>query len=155
MKELFQRFSWHCDGGIFYSGGIDFIGKLWDIRSCSVLKNLTSHSGSIVTSIFDSSHHVYSGGQDNSIISWDLRKTSKPYRIAAHTSSVTSLDVKDHILISSSFDKSIKFWSCIDHRLYHSIEECFQPVLCFKSTEHCLVTISKDGKCRLYGENVL
>jgi len=149
---LVNTVSCHTDGSLAFAGGVDTVGRLWDLRSCSSIKVLTGHSGRIICSEFDGGFHVITGGGDNSIHVWDLRNLKRSKKILAHNGPVTSIVPWNDTLISSSMDRSIAVWSQLDFRLYKRFDECPSPVVgCVISQESSnIITASKDGSWRFY-----
>jgi U4/U6 small nuclear ribonucleoprotein PRP4 len=154
--------SCHSDGGLIIVGGIDKVGRLWDLRSMRSIKVLQAHVDRVTCSTFGSSgFHVVTGSADHSMIVWDMRNLRRSKRISGHTSTVSSLDAKGDLLLSSSLDLSMKVWSLLDFRTYLTIKQCPSPVVACGFAESAdpqkpfIVSASRDGSCRLYHEDVI
>lgn len=148
--------SCHTDGSLVYTGGNDFVGRLWDLRSFTSIKVLQGHDNKISCSTFDDGFHVITGSADNTIIDWDLRNVTRSKKISGHTSTVTSVSVMGDLLLSSSLDCSLKVWSLLDFRNYSIIKECASPVISSSFAQSddpskpYIIAISRDGSWRFY-----
>lgn len=145
----------HTDGGLVMTGGADFYGRLWDLRSMKVVKVMQGHSNRLTCATFDNDFHVVSGGADNFIIVWDLRNLSRSKKISAHTSVISGVHVSGDILVSSA-SESVKIWSMLDFRTYKVIEDCLSPILGVTMARNSfspfpsIFTCSHDGSWRMY-----
>ncbi|KAK8882361.1 hypothetical protein M9Y10_045003 [Tritrichomonas musculus] len=145
----------HTDGGLVMTGGADFYGRLWDLRSMKMIKVMQGHSNRLTCATFDNDFHAVSGSADNSIIIWDLRNLSRSKRISAHNTVVSSVNVYGDLLISSSND-NIKVWSMLDFRTYKTISDCPSPITCTTITQNSFSSFPSifsafhDGSWRMY-----
>lgn len=107
--------AFHPDGSLAASAGMDSYGLVWDLRSGHCIHRLEGHIRGIRSIDFSPNGYVIAtGGMDNTVKIWDIRKKSLVYTIPAHTNIVTTVmfEKKDgQFLVTSSFDKSVKFWS--------------------------------------------
>ncbi|OHT09977.1 hypothetical protein TRFO_20965 [Tritrichomonas foetus] len=145
----------HNDGGLVMTGGSDFFGRLWDLRSMKMVKVLQGHGNRITCGTFDNNFHSVTGSADNSIIIWDLRNLSRSKKISAHTHPVSSVCVYDDLIVSSS-KECVKIWSSLDFRTYKTISDCPSPITGATITKSQLsnlpliFTSSHDGSWRMY-----
>lgn len=132
--------AFHPDGSLLATGGLDSIGRVWDLRSGRSIAILSKHAKGIYSMDWSpNGYHLASASGDNSIQIWDLRKMHDHdlFTIPAHTKLVSSvrflqatnshvitrpvsdeheenerlLDVSGTLLVSSSFDGTVKVWS--------------------------------------------
>lgn len=145
----------HTDGALVMTGGADFYGRLWDLRSMKMIKVMQGHSNRLTCATFDSNYHAISGSADNSIIIWDLRNLSRSKKISAHNSVVSSISVYNDLLISSS-NHNIKVWSMLDFRTYKTITDCPSPIYSIAVAQNSfsnfpsIFSASHDGSWRMY-----
>ena len=151
----------HPDGGLIATGGTDFVGRLWDLRSCKPVKVMLGHTSRLTCSTFDSEFHFITGSVDNTIIVWDLRNLSRSKRISGHLSGITSVSTYNNILLTSSLDQTIKIWSLLDFRLYKEFIRLPSPVMdcTFSNNPYgdgpLIISVSKDGSWRYYSESLI
>ncbi|RUS72625.1 hypothetical protein EGW08_019623, partial [Elysia chlorotica] len=140
-------------------------------RLCSVTY-LEGHSD-IITSLVILKGRVVTASRDTTLRSWDLTTGSELQRFGGHTETVTcvtAVDAEcarhldpqfpedDELIVSSSFDCTIKLWSLNTGRLLKSIYT-FNPLtkICFFPSGKKLITGSDGGKLELWdivtGEN--
>lgn len=145
----------HTDGALVMTGGGDFYGRLWDLRSMKMVKMMQGHSNRLTCATFDNDFHAVSGSADNSIIIWDLRKLNRSKKISAHNSVISSVAVHNDLLISSS-STNIKIWSMLDFRTYKTITDCPSPIYSITlaqtsfSDYPSIFAASHDGSWRMY-----
>ena len=145
----------HRDGGLVITGGADFYGRIWDLRSMKMIKVLQGHSNVITCATFDNDFHALTGSADNSIIIWDLRNLTRSKKISAHNYTISSLSSFNDLIVSSAKD-CIKIWSALDFRTYKTIFDCPSSVHCAAITSSlfsnspAIYTASQDGSLRLY-----
>lgn len=129
LDELIQRnyiksiysLAFHCDGSLLGSGGMDGIGKIWDLRTGNHILTLDGHIKPILTLDFSpNGYHLITGSVDNSCQLWDLRKAKNKLKILAHKNLVSH--VKYHptagkYFVTASYDNELKIWSGYDFHL--------------------------------------
>lgn len=116
-KQVY-RVSFHPDGGLFGTCGLDGSIRLWDVRSGRAVLTLEkAHVGDVLGIEFSGDGRVLaSGGNDNMVRIWDVRFRRCIKQIAAHTSLVSCVRFGGgvgncDVLVTGSFDKSVKCWS--------------------------------------------
>ncbi len=77
------------------------------------LIHLESRGTKIRSLAFCGSKTLASGGSDNAVRVWDLSTHKEIQRLVGHTGTVASLvaDTQRHVLVSGSFDTTIRFWN--------------------------------------------
>ena len=157
---ILSTISCHNDGGVILAGGADNVARLWDLRSMSSIKVLRGHNDHITCSTFDDSFHALTGSGDNSMICWDMRNLNRSKRIGGHTAPIRSVSVRKDILMSSSLDRSIKIWSMLDFRTYHTLD-CHSPVTDCRFADSnnakrpLIISVYKDGSWRYHHEDFI
>jgi U4/U6 small nuclear ribonucleoprotein PRP4 len=110
----------HClsfqnDGSLCATGGMDDTARVWDLRSGRCIQTCEGHVNNVLSVDFaPDGYHLASGSADNTVRIWDLRKRACVYTIPAHTSLVSSVRFQKadgHVLVTSSFDGTIKAWA--------------------------------------------
>ncbi|CAF3609257.1 unnamed protein product [Rotaria socialis] len=89
--------TFHCDGSLSATAGMDTYGRIWDLRTgrCII-------------------YHIATGSEDNLCKIWDLRPIKNVYNIAAHESLVSTVKfqrTEGHYLVTVSYDNTIKSWT--------------------------------------------
>ena len=151
----------HGDGGVVLAGGADTVARLWDLRSMHSIKVLRNHTDTLTCSLFDAGFHALTGSADSSMICWDMRNLERSKRIGGHTGPVSSISLRGDILMSSSFDKTIKIWSMLDFRTYHTITDCPYSISgCVfgettNSRKPLIISVARDGSWRYHSDDFL
>jgi len=74
------------------SGGLDAIGRVWDLRTGRTAMVLDGHVRDIFSVAFSpNGHQLATGSGDDTIRLWDLRALKSLYTIAAHKSNVADI----------------------------------------------------------------
>lgn len=99
----------HPDGSLLASAGLDGYVYIWDLRTGKPVQEC-EHLREVYSLAWNPNGYVLaSGAADNTVCLWDLRKRIKKV-IPAHTSVVSDLIYVDSVLVSGSYDKSIRLW---------------------------------------------
>jgi U4/U6 small nuclear ribonucleoprotein PRP4 len=107
--------AFQCDGSLSASGGMDCIGRLWDLRTGRNIMNLDGHVKPILALDFSpNGYQIITGSMDNSCQVWDLRNTACRLRLASHNNLVSH--VKYHpnsgeYFITAGYDGVARVWS--------------------------------------------
>eukprot|EP01089_Gocevia_fonbrunei_P021339 TRINITY_DN8250_c0_g1_i2.p1 TRINITY_DN8250_c0_g1~~TRINITY_DN8250_c0_g1_i2.p1 ORF type:complete len:505 (+),score=94.66 TRINITY_DN8250_c0_g1_i2:105-1619(+) len=106
------------DGSLIATSGLDAFVRVWDLRSGKTAMVLRGHAQQVLGLDFSpNGYHLSSGSEDRTIKVWDMRKRKAIYTIPAHMDLISDLKYqKDdgNVLVSCSFDKTCKIWSCRD-----------------------------------------
>ncbi|CAG8440228.1 3056_t:CDS:10 [Diversispora eburnea] len=126
------------DGSLVATGGLDAIGRVWDLRTGRSAMVLEGHVKDILAVDFSpNGYQVATGSADNSIRIWDIRTLRCCYTIAAHKSLVSDIKffhgssslideemdngfkhtISGLYLVSSGYDGFVNIWSCDDWNL--------------------------------------
>lgn len=138
-KEVYSV-GFHPDGSLVATGGLDSISRVWDLRSGRSIAVLSKHAKGVYGIDWSpNGHHLATASGDNSVQIWDLRKMQNYalFSIPAHEKMVSDvrflqhtdrqvitkpvcdeneenerlLDVSGTVLVTSSFDGTVKVWS--------------------------------------------
>lgn len=129
-KEVFAG-SVHPDGSLFVSGGLDGVGRVWDLRCGRVISTVAKHARGIYSTDWSpNGYHFATGSGDNTVKIWDMRmlrgQDRELFTIPAHTKLVSdvrffrgkhvaseegSSDCSGTFMISSSYDGHVSVWS--------------------------------------------
>jgi WD40 repeat protein len=102
---------WHRAQNHVATGGYDKIVRLFDVESGSVLKTFTGHSLSISSVMFNPlGNLIVSGSKDSNVRFWDSVSGLCIRTLNAQLGEVTSVDMNDVYLLTSSRDNAIRLW---------------------------------------------
>jgi U4/U6 small nuclear ribonucleoprotein PRP4 len=103
----------HPDGALAATTGLDSVSRVWDLRTGCAVLSFKGHVKMVLSCDFSpDGFHLATGSDDNTVRVWDLRKRVSVYSIPAHANCVSHVKyVTGELLVTASFDKSIKAWS--------------------------------------------
>lgn len=127
--------NFHPDGSIVATCDFSSVVHLWDLRSGqSCWRSIGQHAGRVLNCVFNPTiaFQLATAGDDGTIQIYDIRRTSSKNQkmrqqhnnntssssavssIPAHNNLITNLryDSSGEVLGSSSFDGTVKLWSC-------------------------------------------
>jgi len=80
------------DGALAASGGLDAIGRVWDLRTGRTAMVLDGHVQAIFAISFSpNGYQIATGSGDDTIRVWDMRSLKALYTIPAHLSNVSDV----------------------------------------------------------------
>ena len=157
-----------CDGSLAVSCGLDAIGRGWDLRTGKCVRTLRGHVDAVLSAEFSpNGHHVATGSDDHTCKIWDLRMGPNKmnqdhlYTIAAHRSLVSRVRFSPShgsLLMTSSYDRSVKLWDGATFALAATLEGHENKVMGCSFVPgdiRCLVSVGYDRTVktwRLRGE---
>ena len=128
----------HTDGSLAATGGLDSFGRVWDLRTGRCIMFMEGHLKGILSINFSpNGYQIATGSEDHSIKIWNLRERKLEYTIAAHSNVVSKVKFdkqNSHFLISSSYDRTIKLWSCPNWTPIQSLKGHENKVMCVDVT---------------------
>lgn len=117
--------AFQCDGSLLASGGLDALGRIWDLRTGHNIITLKGHAGSILALYFSADgYHIVTGSLDNSCQVWDLRKTDCYYNVAAHKKLVSQVKYQPSsgdYFVSAGYDRVARIWKASDCTLIQEL----------------------------------
>jgi guanine nucleotide-binding protein subunit beta-2-like 1 protein len=108
------------------SGSWDGTLRLWDLKKGQTIKRFVSHSRDVLAVAFSpDNRQIASGGRDKNLKIWNTVGECKfTVEQGAHTDWVSAVkfyqDAKTPIVVSASFDKTIKVWDNHTMTLKHT-----------------------------------
>lgn len=112
--EVFSL-SFHNDGSLVSTAGLDAIALIWDIRSGKNIMSLQGHSKPIYSVDWSQNgYQLASGSGDGTIKVWDIRKKGNVETILAHNSIVSQVKFNKQnggYLVSSGYDKKVNIFN--------------------------------------------
>ncbi|KAI9913205.1 hypothetical protein PsorP6_005279 [Peronosclerospora sorghi] len=119
-KEVYA-IAFQKDGALVATGDLNGNGRVWDLRSGKAILALQGHSKQILSMDFAANGiQIASGSDDRSVRIWDLRQQHCSYVIPAHSNLVSDVHFSpgsSELLLSASYDSSIKLWRTRDWKL--------------------------------------
>ncbi|CAD8123715.1 unnamed protein product [Paramecium sonneborni] len=127
------------DNSILLTGNISII-NVYQFKQgrLKLIQNLNKHKKGITTLNFIKSGYFFSGSDDSQIIMWQkylINQTKYIQKLKNHSNSILCLilNYNENLLVSSSYDFSIKFWNLPFYnlkqwKLMQTITEHTQPV---------------------------
>ena len=111
--------SFHPDGSLAGTIGLEGVTRIWDLRTGKTVLSFEDHvKNGLCIDFSPNGIHFATGAADNTVRIYDLRKKSSIHNIPAHLNMITNVCFQPNdgkYLVSSSFDKTVKFWSTIDY----------------------------------------
>ena len=122
-----------CDGSLALSCGFDCIGRVWDLRTGKCIRTLRGHVKPVLSCDFSpNGHEIATGSDDHTCMLWDLRMQAnrargkeQMYTIAAHKSLLSKVKFSPEcgsVLLTASYDKTLKLWDGRSFGLLSSLE---------------------------------
>lgn len=142
------------DNNYVYSGSVDELIMVWDVKSYKRVRIMEGHEGTVVSLAVDGPL-ICSGGADTTIRLW-RKETGELLRILqGHIESVLSMELGPNWLVTGSQDEEVRVWS-IFWKTQHTLvgitrqrligHEC--PVTCVRYGN--MEIISGDRKGRIF-----
>ena len=108
-----------------FSGDLDAVGVLWDIRCGKPILPISGHHKTILSSDFsDDGYHLATGSKDNTVKIWDLRRRSCTNTLPIHTKLISWVKYQpgfSSFLLTCSYDGFVKVISCSDYLEKYSL----------------------------------
>ena len=91
--------------------GDDSVVRVTDLTDTTNIRSLPRHGGKLFSLCTMQGGLLATGGSDNTIYIWDLSDLKQIGTLAGHNGTVTSLDFKDNVLASASYDTRVRLWT--------------------------------------------
>ncbi|CAG5986479.1 unnamed protein product [Menidia menidia] len=149
--------SFHPDGSLLATGGLDAFGRVWDLRTGRCVVFLEGHLKEIYSLHFSpNGHHLATGSGDNTCKVWELRNRKCLYTVPAHQNLVSAVRFQPtdgHFLLTGAYDNTVKVWSHpgwmpLKTLAGHEGKEIYS--LHFSPNGHHLATGSGDNTCKVW-----
>lgn len=114
--------TFHPDGALAITGGLDTYGRVWDLRWGRAIWTLQGHLKSIITvACHPLRPWIMTAGEEGIVRVWDLRNLRPIYQLPAHPSVIsqieyTGVDDNGELFLTAGYDGSIRVWSTADYR---------------------------------------
>ncbi|KAH3672723.1 hypothetical protein WICMUC_004129 [Wickerhamomyces mucosus] len=149
-KEVYAL-AFNNDGNLLVSGGLDALGYVWDLRTGNSIMVLNGHIKPIYSTSWRSNgYQIATGSGDGSIKIWDLRMTKEISAIPAHTKNVSDVKFHNNILISTSYDKTIKFYSNDNWVKINELEGHSDKIMSLDACDKYLVSCGWDRSVKIW-----
>ncbi|KAF9764584.1 Ubiquitin homeostasis protein lub1 [Nosema granulosis] len=142
----------YVDNNLIIAVGRDEVVFVNDLTTNAVSK-FNPHSGN-VNSVTYSNGNIFCGCQNGLINIYNLETNTKS-NLFGHSNNVCTLEIRNNILLSGSWDHTLKIWYIPELRLIDSIEHP-GTVWCVKFIDdNTFVTGCADKVVRIFNNNVL
>ena len=108
-EQRIRALEFSPDGAYLISAGEDRLVRVWNMLDGQVF-DLPPLSAKVLSLVFCGAEKVALGMSDNSIRLWDLPGRKELALLGGHVGSVSTLDYRDGLLVSGSFDTTIRLW---------------------------------------------
>ena len=108
-EQRIRALEFSPDGVYLISAGEDRVVRVWNMLDGQVF-DLPPLPAKVLSLVFCGSERVALGMSDNSIRFWDLPGRKELALLEGHAGSVSSLDYRGGMLVSGSFDTTIRVW---------------------------------------------
>lgn len=99
------------DGKRLASAGEDRVARIWNVDTGEMECELPTPGAKVMSLTYIDRDRVATGGTDNKIRLWDLVTRHEVAVLAGHTGTIATLDAQNGILVSGSFDTTVRIWS--------------------------------------------
>lgn len=101
------------DGAYLVSSGEDRWLHVHPVNGDETGYDLPTLTSKTLAATFYGPHHLATGGTDNLIRLWDLAQCKQVGTLVGHTGSVAALVATTSLLISGSFDTTVRLWTIV------------------------------------------
>jgi WD40 repeat protein len=98
------------DGQQIIVAGEDRLIRVLDAARCTELFRLAAGPAKVLALVAYAPGRLATAGSDNQIHLWDLNARRKVARLSGHSGSVAALDAMGEVLVSGSYDTTVRIW---------------------------------------------
>jgi WD40 repeat protein len=99
------------DGARLASAGEDRVARIWDVATGQMDIELPTPGAKVMSLAYIDRERIATGGTDNKIRLWDLVTRRELAVLEGHTGTVATLDAQNGVLVSGSYDTTVRIWS--------------------------------------------
>lgn len=92
------------------TAGEDRTIRIWNRKDFRLEREISTGNSKVMSMVVLNDGRVATGGSDNGVSIWDLSAGTRTQLLKGHTGSVVALDQHNRILVSGSFDTSVRVW---------------------------------------------
>ena len=93
------------------TAGEDRFIRVWDCETLQLISEISTGKSKTMSMVSLGGDRIAAGGSDNRVAVWNLVSGKRDRSFVGHTGSVVALDHKDGVLVSGSFDTTVRVWS--------------------------------------------
>jgi WD40 repeat protein len=98
------------DGRHIVTAGEDRVIRVFAVDSGAEQFQMSTQPAKVLALVAFAPGRLATAGSDNQVRLWDLEERCETARLSGHTGSVAALDFNDEILVSGSFDTTVRIW---------------------------------------------
>jgi WD40 repeat protein len=110
-RQRVRALTFDADGRRLVSAGEDRVIRVWEVETGRLMFELPSPGAKVLSMAICPSGILATAGSDNSVRLWDLHRQRPLQRLEGHTGSVAALACDGQVLVSGSFDTTVRCWS--------------------------------------------
>lgn len=146
------------DGALAASGGLDVVGRLWDVRTGRNVLTLEGHIKPILSMDFSPNGYLLAtGSMDNTARIYDLRKRDVLAVLPGHTSLVSRVRFEPtagSYLLTCGYDRASRLWAAPTFRLTKTLlgheDKVMDGDVC-PGEANALITSGYDRTIKVFG----
>ncbi|KAF2434926.1 WD40 repeat-like protein [Tothia fuscella] len=100
----------------------DFILRLWNAETCTLLQELHGHTALINVVHFPGPSTVVTGSKDTSIRVWDVESGSRRFELEGHVPHPSCFTISGDVFVSGGMDRVVKVWDLKTGQLVRKME---------------------------------
>ena len=113
-RQRVRALAFSPDGRQLASASEDRTACIWNVTTGESIAKLSTGTAKIFSVVYLNDRHLATGGSDNTIRVWDLQTQELAKTLIGHTGSVSTLATADDVLVSGSYDTTVRVWHPLD-----------------------------------------
>lgn len=109
-RQRIRGLAFSPSGNRLVTAGEDRVVQIWDVASRTEQTTLPSRPTKTMAIVFCGSGRLVTAGSDNLVRRWDLDSGRELSPLDGHRGTVTTLDSDGSVIVSGSFDTTIRVW---------------------------------------------